>query len=628
MSAYNFETSLFHCPSPTPSQLVQIIRMEEAAHAAGTSSDSDPMIVPKTPPHLQGRAATDAYVNVWLLDNNRDQEGCDPSQLSMRRPTHTHHPGSCFATKKTTFSCNSCCKSFTRKDNLKRHKKKSHTTTFQLSPVKQFQCRTCDKTFNHRDTLKRHLKVHSRPASQQPSTSTATTPYKPYQCPICPKTFTRRENLKRHLKTYHQQSGRDERVEKPSLNNQSDDGNGVIPSTSDQQPANEIHLPEPLEHPVTDQPRVQPLEEDPVEFPDAPEDIGDELNLTIRNHWSSVRSHYLSGRSLQDTYNFRMVQGAEGLNPGVNEEAAIQIVFDNLHCRAKVNISFGLVLRHSVTGELRYFHSSVNNARFFEVPFSIGSQVDLDRMLEELRRIDVVEFGRQQRPDTKWVVESITNIIFVNKLTQFPIGAAVIELPPYVANNRGLTKLVRNLHNGAPYTDELCFFRCLALSRNADPSAMERNAKHLRDVFRQATGDPNATGGVTLDDLGTLERVFSVNVMVYSLVRHEDAVADDAVPTIFAQLVRRSRQWETQKKENLNLRNFLKTICPTHYDQKKMTQREILHFIAKGSMFRLVECDLRVPPTLKGVFEEMTPIFKNTYISKNDIGNHMRDYAE
>ena len=361
------------------------------------------------------------------------------------------------------------------------------------------------------------------------------------------------------MKTYHKQSGRDERVEKPSENNQSDDDDEVIPPTPEQQPTDEIAPPEPLDHPVMDQPRVHLLQEEAVEFPDAPEDIGDELNLTISNDWSSVRTHHLSGRPLQDTYNFRMVQGAISLNPGINEEDAIQVVFDNLQSRAKVNISFGLVLRQSVTGELRYFHSSANNARFFEEPFSIGSQEDLDRMLAELRRIDVAEFGRQQRPDTKWVVESITNItIFVNKLTKFPIGAAVIELPPYVANiNRGLTKLVRNLHNGAPYTDELCFFRCLTLSRNADPRAMERNTKHLRDVYCQAIRDPNATGGVTLDELSTIEQVFGVNVMVYSLVRHEDAMADDAVPTIFAQLVRRScRRYKQDLFINLHGRHF------------------------------------------------------------------------
>ena len=58
-----------------------------------------------------------------------------------------------------------------------------------------------------------------------------------------------------------------------------------------------------------------------------------------------------------------------------------------------------------------------------------------------------------------------------------------------------------------------------------------------------------------------------------------------------------------------------------------MTRREILHFIANGSMFGLVECDLHVPPACKEVFEELTPSFKkaSSFFSKNNIGDHMQD---
>jgi hypothetical protein len=33
-------------------------------------------------------------------------------------------------------------------------------------------------------------------------------------------------------------------------------------------------------------------------------------------------------------------------------------------------------------------------------------------------------------------------------------------------------------------------------------------------------------------------------------------------------------------------------------------------------------------PGMRGHFEEMTPIFKNTEIGIDDIGDHMREYAE
>ena len=53
------------------------------------------------------------------------------------------------------------------------------------------------------------------------------------------------------------------------------------------------------------------------------------------------------------------------------------------------------------TGELRNYHSSQNNARFFYVPHLIRNEEDLERFLDELSRHDMLEFIRQQRPDTK-----------------------------------------------------------------------------------------------------------------------------------------------------------------------------------------------------------------------------------
>ena len=85
---------------------------------------------------------------------------------------------------------------------------------------------------------------------------------------------------------------------------------------------------------------------------------------------------------------------------------------------------------------------------------------------------------------------------------------------------------------------------------------------------------------------------------------------------------------ETEKRGNVDLRLFLTSIRPAHYHKKSMTQRKILNFIVDGSMFGLVECDLRVPPALRETFAEMTPIFKKVEISKEDIGEHMRDYVE
>jgi hypothetical protein len=45
-------------------------------------------------------------------------------------------------------------------------------------------------------------------------------------------------------------------------------------------------------------------------------------------------------------------------------------------------------------------------------------------------------------------------------------------------------------------------------------------------------------------------------------------------------------------------------------------------------MFGALEVDLQVPDDLKGTFAEMSPVFKNTHVSRDDIGDHMKTYAE
>ena len=47
-----------------------------------------------------------------------------------------------------------------------------------------------------------------------------------------------------------------------------------------------------------------------------------------------------------------------------------------------------------------------------------------------------------------------------------------------------------------------------------------------------------------------------------------------------------------------------------------------------GTLFGMVECDVRVPDNLREYFAEMQPVFKNTMVTRDDIGPYMRQYAE
>ena len=45
-------------------------------------------------------------------------------------------------------------------------------------------------------------------------------------------------------------------------------------------------------------------------------------------------------------------------------------------------------------------------------------------------------------------------------------------------------------------------------------------------------------------------------------------------------------------------------------------------------MFGYVQCDLSVPDELKAKFNNFPSIFKNIDVSRNDIGEYMKVYAE
>ena len=50
--------------------------------------------------------------------------------------------------------------------------------------------------------------------------------------------------------------------------------------------------------------------------------------------------------------------------------------------------------------------------------------------------------------------------------------------------------------------------------------------------------------------------------------------------------------------------------------------------IKSGKLFGYVQCDLKVPGHLKAHFAKFPPSFKNFVVSRNDIGDLMKDYAE
>ena len=93
------------------------------------------------------------------------------------------------------------------------------------------------------------------------------------------------------------------------------------------------------------------------------------------------------------------------------------------------------------------------------------------------------------------------------------------------------------------------------------------------------------------------------------------------------------------KKHTTYLRRHVKVVEMWECDWKrerdppprqkwKMTQSKILAAVVDGTLFGMVERDVRVPEHMQDHFAEMQPIFKNTTVTRDDIGPFMRQYAE
>ena len=245
-----------------------------------------------------------------------------------------------------------------------------------------------------------------------------------------------------------------------------------------------------------------------------------------------------------DWYNYRL----SSLQP---QELITHLgnIFTDQSTVFKLNVSFGFILRNNETGALQYYYASRNNEQVFEAPFQITTAADLQQVREALLNLDVLEWVRQRRPNSKWVVEQVTNItFFVTKLRGHPIGRGTY-LPSYLAENHGLVALDRNHQTGKIYSDNLCFFRALALHNGCHPKNLERDAQHYYERYREFFPEKKKFFGVKLKDLPDLEHLYEMHISVYSLEPtkpdgeegdEDNTEEENTVPDIAAQLVHRS----------------------------------------------------------------------------------------
>jgi len=88
-------------------------------------------------------------------------------------------------------------------------------------------------------------------------------------------------------------------------------------------------------------------------------------------------------------------------------------------------------------------------------------------------------------------------------------------------------------------------------------------------------------------------------------------------------------QWLKEKRHNPEIEAYLNKVFPGRQHKGKLkSETELLDEVRNATLFGAVEVDIHVPEQRKQKFSEMTPIFKNTNITIDNIGEHMKQFAE
>ena len=163
------------------------------------------------------------------------------------------------------------------------------------------------------------------------------------------------------------------------------------------------------------------------------------------------------------------------------------------------------MLKNIETREFRYYHAS-NNSLMLVTAVLISNEAELNEFLAKIADENFLDCI--SRPDTKWWLSQITNLLFfVNHLKHAPLREP-LPLPNFVKCNRGLITVLGD--------ENLCFFHCLAIFKGADRLDCKTKTKELFTQFAM-NFDVRNFSSISIDDLIQVEDLFKVNVFIYQL---------------------------------------------------------------------------------------------------------------
>ena len=345
-----------------------------------------------------------------------------------------------------------------------------------------FFCSVCNIEYSSKYSLKRHQNVRHNEM------------FRGFSCNKCDKKYTAKSSLMKHARKcqatqkpstqFIQVGGMSRHVDTSESTHQDQEENEKPPSTTN-----------------------RPLE------------------AILRSNWGAIKT-YFKCRKVQDIFNFRLINQKRDL-----KRSLTNIWLNKIQNQVKMNCSLGFILKHRVTQELRYFHSSINNTQIFSSPVRITCIEDLLSTLDGILDLDLFEKAKLSRPDSSWGVVQVTNISFYLAKTNFSKVGSPVSIPDYIRKKTCIHTV--SYDGNQKFTDNLCFFRCLYLKQNCKhdntrcvclrKKSCKTGVLDLLNCYVtsiNASATPQSFKGVTLNDLPLLERIFDIRISVYTLEQH------------------------------------------------------------------------------------------------------------
>ena len=259
-------------------------------------------------------------------------------------------------------------------------------------------------------------------------------------------------------------------------------------------------------------------------------DNGHEIRMRYENNRTSILAPHNEDDLIKRIYNFPINR----LVTDDDVESQMRFIYSQQKNTYKINLMVGVMLereRDDGETEIRYFRPAAN-VEVLNLPITVWNLWSLEEAIRTLQEIDINDFVRTFRPNSKYRVVFITQIQYMVYSTEQVLGARV-TLPDFIKRKRSIVTRSAD-SRGREYSKDLCFFTALAQFKKKhtghasffnvipESTALLRewyeflcSHEHIEEIGFESY--KQNFKGVNIDLFPLLEDCFQVSINIYRL---------------------------------------------------------------------------------------------------------------